>query len=189
MKKLAAILVFLTTLLYFGGAPALAQRGGGMSGRQGNMPGMHGNPMGTQAGQGMGHPDMGQKGHMGNGPSMSGQGMGSQQREGRPTASEQLTQNPKLSSQLEDLFPAGTNLPQTSAGFKNLGEFVAAAHVSHNLGIPFHDLKAKMTSGKNLGEAIHELRPDADYKAESRKAREQARKDMKESGKQAKGGS
>ena len=186
MEKLAVIAIFLTTLLYFGGAPALAQRGGGASsGRQGNMSGREGNPMGSQPGQRMGHPDMGPKGRMGNEPRMSGEEMKDQHREGRLTASEHLTQNPKLSSKLESLFPAGTDLQEASGGFKNPGDFVAAAHVSRNLGIPFQDLKAKMTSGKSLGEAIHELQPDADYKAESRKAMQQAQKDIKESGKQS----
>jgi hypothetical protein len=53
--------------------------------------------------------------------------------------------NPKLEARLLTLLPAGTNIQDASQGFKNWGQFVAAAHVSSNLGIPFADLKAKMT--------------------------------------------
>src|SRR5258708_9895466 len=63
---------------------------------------------------------------------------------GAKTPSELLSQNTKLSSKLQSLLPAGTDLQAASQGFKNLGQFVAAAHVSHNLGIPFAQLKAKI---------------------------------------------
>ncbi len=36
-------------------------------------------------------------------------------------------------------------LNQASKGFKNQGQFIAALHVSQNLGIPFADLKTAMT--------------------------------------------
>src|SRR5258707_1127414 len=52
-----------------------------------------------------------------------------------------LTQNTQLSSKLSSLLPAGTDLQAAPAGFRNLGQFVAAVHVSHNLDIPFDQLK------------------------------------------------
>ena len=60
---------------------------------------------------------------------------------------------------------------------------MAALHVSHNLNIPFDQLKGKMT-GKppiSLGKAIHELDPNVDAKAETKKAQHQAKKDIRES--------
>jgi len=36
-------------------------------------------------------------------------------------------------------------LNEASKGFKNQGQFIAALHVSQNLGIPFADLKTAMT--------------------------------------------
>jgi hypothetical protein len=98
------------------------------------------------------------------------------------TASEQLDRNTHLATQLQGLFPAGTDLKLASSGFKNLGQFVAAAHVSHNLGIPFDQLKAKMTgdSPVSLGKAIHELRPEADAKGEAKKAEHEAKEEIKE---------
>lgn len=38
-----------------------------------------------------------------------------------------------------------------------------------------------MISGKSLGDAIHELRPDVNHNAEAKKANEQAKKILKES--------
>ena len=42
------------------------------------------------------------------------------------------------------------------------GQYVAAQHVSENLGIPIGALKAKMTGNNavSLGKAIQQLRPD-----------------------------
>lgn len=70
------------------------------------------------------------------------------------------------------------------AGFKNLGQCVAAAHVAKNLSIPggFVALKAKTTGAGSvsLGKAISELAPDTNSKSEVKKAHKQASEDMKE---------
>jgi hypothetical protein len=59
---------------------------------------------------------------------------------------------------------------------------VAACHVSQNLGIPFDQLKAKMTgeSPVSLGKAIKELRPEVEAGSEVKKAEQQARREIKE---------
>jgi hypothetical protein len=106
------------------------------------------------------------------------------------TVSERLDKNTKLSSKLEKLLPAGTTAQTACAGFKNLGQCVAAVHVSHNLGIPFADLKNKMvgtaatstsagTKPMSLGSAIQALAPTADAKQEAKKANAQAKEDLK----------
>jgi len=102
------------------------------------------------------------------------------------TVSQQLQQNTQLSSKLQGLQPAGTNLQTASSGFRNLGQFAAAVHVSHNLGIPFDQLKAKITGGESLGQAIHGLKPNVNAKEEARKAEKEAKEDQKEA-KEAKG--
>lgn len=101
------------------------------------------------------------------------------------SVSEKLTDNTKLSSKLQGLLPAGTNLQTAAQGFKNLGQFVAAVHVSHNLGIPFDQLKAKMIGPpkESLGKAIQALKPDANAKTEASKATKQAKQDIDDSGK------
>ena len=98
---------------------------------------------------------------MGGGAGSSGKG-GSDHgapasRQPEKLSSEQLlNQNTKLASHLQKLLPAGTTPQQACSGFKNLGQCVAAIHVSHNLGISFLDLKAKMMGSKHesLGKAI-----------------------------------
>jgi len=40
---------------------------------------------------------------------------------------------PESSQRLLGNNPPGTNLQSAATGFKNLGQFVAAVHVSHNL--------------------------------------------------------
>lgn len=94
-----------------------------------------------------------------------------------------LERNAKLSSKLNGLLPPGTTAQQACSGFKNLGNCVAAIHVSHNLGIPFEDLKDRMTGSKpeKLGTAIHSLDPEVNAKAEATKARHQADADIDES--------
>lgn len=92
--------------------------------------------------------------------------------------------NSKLSSNLQKLLPAGTTPQQACSGFTKLGPCVAAIHVSHNLGIPFSDLKSKITgsNSESLGKAIQDLRPSSNSTAERKKAEKQAHNDMNESG-------
>src|SRR5215469_1844462 len=100
-----------------------------------------------------------------------------------------LDHNSHLATRLEDLLSipspgtasALAALKTDAGGFKNFGQFVAAAHVSHNLGIPFSDLQAKMTgsSRASLGNAIQESKPAADSKAEAKKAMDEANADVK----------
>lgn len=95
--------------------------------------------------------------------------------------SAKLASNPKLAAKLQALLPPGTDLTAASQGFKNLGQFVAAVHVSKNLGIPFDQLKAKMTgpNAESLGKAIQQLAPTADAKAALKTAEAQAKADLK----------
>jgi len=96
------------------------------------------------------------------------------------SASQHLAQQPQLTAQLQKLYP-DMDLAAASAGFKNLGSFVSALHVSKNLGIPFDQLKAKITgdNAESLGKAIHELKPDVNADAEVKKAEAQAQADQK----------
>src|SRR5260370_32507906 len=71
---------------------------------------------------------------------------------GSKTPGELLRQNKELSDKLSTILkqqsPSVTDLQAASQGFKNLGQFVEAIHVSHNLGIPFDQLKTQaQTSG------------------------------------------
>ena len=98
-----------------------------------------------------------------------------------------LSQNKQLSSKLEGLLHlqgpnALTQLQADAQGFKNLGQFVAAVHVSNNLGIPFSTLKQNMLAqGGSLGKAIQAANPKASAKTEIKKAKKQADADLDES--------
>lgn len=94
-----------------------------------------------------------------------------------------LSRNTQLASKLQALLPAGTDLQTAAQGFKNLGQFVAAVHVSKNLGIPFDQLKAKMTGpgAESLGKAIRDLDPSANAKAAAKQAEREAKSDLKSS--------
>lgn len=98
-----------------------------------------------------------------------------------PTATPKtITINPALASRLQPLLPAGTSVESAAAGFRNQGQFVAAVHVSHNLNIPFAQLKTEMTGPDHdsLGQAIQELRPSADSKTAVTIAERQEREDV-----------
>ena len=88
--------------------------------------------------------------------------------------------NSRLSTRVESMLPTGESLSTAAAGFKNQGQFLAALHASHNLNIPFDDLKAKLTGSNSasLGAAIHTLRPYMSQKQsndEAKKAEAEAR--------------
>ena len=112
------------------------------------------------------------------------------------TTDQILTKNTALAGKIQKL--TGMPAQQACTGFKNLGQCVAAAHVSKNLGISFACMQADMTGqapakgstcpagtgsskAMSLGKAIQTLRPTADSKAESKKANNQADADVKES--------
>ncbi len=94
---------------------------------------------------------------------------------------EVLTHNPAIGGKIKTL--TGQDAQLACNGFKNLGGCVSAAHVANNLGIPFDVLKSKVTgtNALSLGKAIQELKPQANKKAEMKKAKKQSAKDFKES--------
>lgn len=98
-----------------------------------------------------------------------------------PPHAQSTTVRPALAARLTPLLPAGTNVTTAAAGFKNLGQFVAAVHVSHNLDIPFDALKTRMTASRpmTLGQAIQDLKPGLNADAEVRRAEVAARDDLR----------
>lgn len=114
---------------------------------------------------------------------MHGAGNSNASKSSSSSIGDKLADNTKLAAKLQSLLPKGTDLALASSGYKNLGQFVSAVHVAHNLGIPFDQLKAKMIGPpkESLGKAIHALRPDADSKSEISKANKQAKQDVDDS--------
>src|SRR5258708_6741757 len=98
------------------------------------------------------------------------------------TLGQLLTQNKKLSDKLSVLLtqqnPSVTDLQAASQGFRNLDQLVVAVHTSHNLGIPFDQLKTAAQASGSLSKAIQLLKPDAHVESEIRKAVLQALNDL-----------
>lgn len=192
MKKVLAVIAVGAAMLWLSTGTAMAQ-------------GQSQNHTSHGAGAAGSHEPMGMDHAMGGGAS----GMGkSSTASGPKTADELLTQNTQLASKLQSLVPTGTDLQTAAASFKNLGQFVAAVHVSHNLKIPFACLASDMTgtaaanfapSGTtvscpdgtgdkkmSLGSSIQALDPSVDNtqaKQDAKTAMSQAKNDMKGSGK------
>ena len=104
---------------------------------------------------------------------------------------------PKL--QAQGLLPASSNATDACASFTALNECLAALHASHNLGLDFNCMRAKVTGvhtnadlsgckgsigdkAQNLNKAIHELNPGADAKGATKNAEQQAKDDLRELG-------
>jgi|SRR5579859_1275797 len=143
-------------------APAFAQHGGG------GRPVSAGPPagVGTEAGHSA---DAGSSGHS----------IGSQS----PTS---VLNNSHAMTALTDALTKGGitipggNLQTACAGFKTLGQCVAAMHVAKNLNLTFTDLQTKMGS-ESLGKAIQDLGgPNVNAKSEAKKANKQASTDLNE---------
>jgi len=172
MRNSGTLLLALSTLVLLGTSELLAQRGQGRVGGAGT-----GNTLSSAAGK----PDVSEHGSAGR----TNAGLDHSAHASQASVSERLTDNTKLSGRLQSLLPAGTNVQTAGAGFKNLGQFVAAVHVSHNLNIPFDELKARVTGprAESLGKAIEQLRPDLDKKTvrdDVKDARRQAGDDTTE---------
>jgi len=174
MLKLAALSLALS--LY--ATPALAQHG-------------HAGGVGGGMGSSMGHGSMNASDH-GN-TTTAGTGSSHEAK-----ISNILDKNPAIGDKIVAL--TGDKLGATDActGFKNLGQCVAAAHVSKNLpGLNFYCLRQAMTgtpagtsappsgcttTGRmSLGKAIQKLDPQADSNTESKKATHQTQQDLKSS--------
>jgi hypothetical protein len=174
MKSTYILVLAVAVALYC--VPALAQHG---------HPGGMGGGMGAGASAGMGHG----AGHNASAASMASNSHGK-------TMDQILSNNTQLSDKIAKL--TGMSAQDACSGFKNLGQCVAAAHVSKNLGISFACLKADMTGAvpaagtscpaatstksksMSLGQAIQTLSPTANSKTESKKATQQANQDIKE---------
>ncbi len=175
----------LAAALCLAASPALAQHPhgpGGAPGAAGAAGGSHGPAMSSPSG------DRSSMGTSGSSHSSSSS----------PT--NVLSRNTKLDSHLtsnlqsKGLLPAGTDLKDACKGFRNLGQCIAALHVSHNLNISFDCLKADMTGGTvpqgatcpagtgssklSLGKSIQALSPNANGKSEAKTGQKQADADI-----------
>ena len=188
MKRMLAVMMVPAVGLWML-AVGVAAQGRGQAGRSGGigMPGAQA-PMGMPGGS---EPAKAQRPASAPGATHEAAPMGPKS----PTTL--LEQNTQLTKNLASFFPDGTNLSAQANGFKNLGEFVSAVHVSQNLTIPFDQLKctqlgttkatgsgticpATVTNadGMSLGKAIKRFKPDVDSGQAVREAERAAKRDI-----------
>ncbi len=150
----------------------------------------HGHGVGGGSGMGSSHASANSAGAKGSGAAAT---------HGK-TMDQLLVKNTKLSDKIASL--TGESAQQACSNFKNLGQCVAAAHVSKNLGISFACLKSDMTGTApssdsscpagtgtkttgtktmSLGMSIRSLSPAANSKSEAKKAQHQTDQDLKDS--------
>jgi hypothetical protein len=195
MKQCTVMLALAAVSLLLGAVPAAAQ----------------GRGVGRGAGQAAGAGAAGMHEPMGMGAAMGNHGGAAvghaPATKGPKTADELLSQNSKLSGNLEKLLPSGMTAQQACANFKNLGQCVAAIHVANNLGIDFASLECDMTlqpvpngstsspatcpagtgtssTGMSLGASIKALSPSlttSDVNAATKTGQRQAHNDLSHS--------
>ncbi len=102
-------------------------------------------------------------------------------------------------SQAQGFLPANASATDACAPFVALNECLASLPASHNLGVEFNCLRAKVTGvqtntdlsgckgsigdkAQSLNKAIHELNPSADAKGATKNAEQQAKDDLKDLG-------
>lgn len=165
--KLKFILA-LVAMAGFSVLPAFAQHGHGGGGSSSGSGSSHASSTSSSSHGG----DSGKSGDK-DGDSHGGHG-------GHGNIASKLAANPALSAKLSALLPPGTDLKAAAAGFKNMRDFVAALHASKDLGIPFDQLKAKLTGPghENLRKAIADLAPTANAKAAEKTAEKEAKVDL-----------
>jgi hypothetical protein len=93
---------------------------------------------------------------------------------------QKIESHPQLASRLKAMLPAGMTLDQAALGFRNQGQFIAALHVSQNLGIPFPSLKTDMVDKHmSLGQSIQALKPTANAPTAAKTGEDEAEHDLR----------
>jgi hypothetical protein len=176
IKRSIVTVLSLVVILWLAGASAWAQGRSGGS-HPGGGAGGAGMPRGSSVGNSASS----------NSSSTHGSNSSSNSSPGEVLSHNNGKLNTKLSEKLQDqgLLTAGTDLKTACAGFRTLGQCIAAIHVSHNLGgsCTFDGLKSAMTGTppESLGAAIKGCNPNVPAKAEARTATKQANADIKDS--------
>src|SRR5262249_6250473 len=132
MRKLNTFLLSLS-ITVFGAGTLAAQKGQGPSS---HVPSVN-----------QGHGQSGSQGHAKTGSDTHSTTSGSNHTKTtwETKFNERLQSDPAFQTRIKNLLPDGMDPAAAASGFKNHGQFIAALHVSQNLGISFDQLKAKMT--------------------------------------------
>jgi hypothetical protein len=86
---------------------------------------------------------------------------------------------PEFRHRVKAVLNPGAKPEIAAADFDGAEQFLTVAHAARNTDVPFMVLKDRVVNqGQSLAQAIHELRPDLDARAEVTRARAAAREDL-----------
>ena len=75
--------------------------------------------------------------------------------------------------------PIERQMDVAAEGFRSGEEFATVAHAARNTNVPFLVLKHQvLEEGRSLADAIHQVKPDVDAKAEAARAQAAAKSDI-----------
>jgi hypothetical protein len=85
----------------------------------------------------------------------------------------------RLHDKLKPLLNRGARMEIASDGFRSGEEFAMVAHAARNTNVPFMVLKHRVvTEQRSLEDALRDIKPEIDARAEAQRAREAAKSDM-----------
>src|SRR4051794_15835087 len=86
---------------------------------------------------------------------------------------------PQLRNRVKSVLNPGSQLDLAAADFNSSEQFLTVAHAARNTSVPFMVLKDRVVNqGQSLTDALRELKPHVDAKAEAARARSEARSDL-----------
>src|SRR5262245_24402041 len=87
--------------------------------------------------------------------------------------------DPRLHDRLRPVLNRGARMDVAADGFRNAEEFATVAHAAHNTNVPFMVLKHRVVSEhQSVAEALRDVKPDIDAKAEAARAAAAAKSDV-----------
>lgn len=94
-------------------------------------------------------------------------------------ASKVPASEPRLHDRLKPVLNSGARMTVAAEGFRTGEEFAAVAHAARNTQVPFMVLKHRVvTEGRTLEDALRDVKPEVDAKAEVARARAAAKSDV-----------
>ncbi len=96
---------------------------------------------------------------------------------GKDRVASRMTSDAALSSRVSALLPQGKTAAAAATGFHDEDQFLSTAQASHNLSLPFDDMKDRVTAGQSLSDAIHAMKPgmsESESRASAQTASSQA---------------
>ena len=86
---------------------------------------------------------------------------------------------PRLHARLKPVLNRGARMEVAAEGFRSAEEFATVAHAARNTSVPFMVLKHRILSeGRTLEDALRDVKPEIDAKAEVARAQAAARSDV-----------